>query len=493
MRSIVTLLCLPLFAFSTACSDHRKEASPSKVKIHINLGSGPQTETAGLLTEVAPAFAGVGVGDGESRASIALNLSGDTTLDVPRGESVPFRATLVAWSTTDGKRVMYVSQATQNERIVDSTTEVTLVFGNYTPVEQVNVYGLVHESNSAPATSAEIYARDPFSGAWLVKPSGSALATSNEHGAFGFSVPLVSLLNAGNLTLRIKHASGTRDVALPANNNGKPGVTLPYINLSGASESVSPTFTNLTDFDADGTPNSAELLLGTDPFSELSGQAGAQGPQGAQGAQGTQGAQGPAGQNGTGVRLQNAAGNIFEILGGSSYFLAKLSDGMYFPTNAAGTYNWHSYSNSYPLRICTNAAGETASGGGCGSLGGNSSHPYYYDACYFYGSDCSGTCYLPFKPIANRLFPVCTASSASGGGCSTFDLRKALGTESLTAVASGASSPGYYKFFYDGSSCQPTNTSSAGNALNFWPLPSSQRYALPTGLSYPIGPLYLVE
>ncbi len=535
MRSPVKFVAAVLLAIGAVSCSGRSSVSPSKkVHVHIDLGYGPRSSGLGLTTSVEPAFAGLGVGAAATQTSYGLNLGDDTVVEIPQG-NIPLRATLVSWSTLGNQRVMYVSQASQVENITADTTEVTLTFANYVANEQVNVYGLVHKSDTVPAADALVSVQDPFSGAWLVAPASTALSVTNSHGAFGFSLPLAAFSAAGNITLRIVSGSDSRILLLPANPNGKPGVTLPYINLSGASENVKPTYTNPTDFDLDGTPNSVEIAAGTNPFSELSGQAGPAGPAGptgaagatgsagASGATGPTGATGPQGPGLSVVQVKNAAGTVFPAvrgsIGGAGDFsgLLRFSDATLFPTDSMGNFNWYSYnSNAIPVSVpassgsgkyywsvstteplvsvCANASGQASSGGGCGYLAGNS-YPYNYEACYFDNSSCDGTCYLPFKPVASRLIPVslCVSSGASGGGCSGYDIRKALGSEQLLAIASGAASPAYYKNFYSGASCYSTNTSSAGSAISLWAIPSSQSYAFPTGVSYPLGQLYLVE
>jgi ELWxxDGT repeat protein len=63
-------------------------------------------------------------------------------------------------------------------------------------------------------------------------------------------------------------------VSLPLSRSNAFGETLPSINLGGASADVVPQFANSGDYDSDGTPNTAEFSLGTNPFSEMSGPAG---------------------------------------------------------------------------------------------------------------------------------------------------------------------------------------------------------------------------
>jgi hypothetical protein len=266
--------------------------------------------------------------------------------------------------------------------------------------------------------------------------------------------------------------ANTRVLTLPANTNGKPGVTLPYINLSGASESVVPAFTNLTDFDNDGTPNAMEITAGTNPFSELSGQAGPEGPQG------------PAGGAGS-SKVRTAGGAELTVLWsyGSSMILSS-SDGMLFPYPGSSNI-WSAYSSFYPLMIprCTNAAGVDFSGN-CGNAAGNP-WPYYYEACYFDNSACTGTCYVPFKPVAKRIVPACMESSSGGSGC--LDLRKTTGQEALTT----SFVPTHYREFMSYSSC--SSISSGGGTATFWAIPTTQQYTFPAGVTYPLGTLYLVE
>ncbi len=464
-----------LFAMSvtTACSDNSTSSTPQTVKVAIRVVN-PEQAQSSLVTEVVPSFVGLGVGEGAARTSHSLNIYETTTVEVPVG-TVLFRAKLVSALATNTTRVMYVSQASQTVSVTSATTEVTLGFEPYTAAEQVNVYGLVHTSNTVPAANTEVSVQDPASGAWLAAPGNTSLALTNSAGAFGFSLPLNAFLTNGNLTLRVVSGANTRVLTLPANTNGKPGVTLPYINLSGASEGVVPAFTNLTDFDNDGTPNAMEITAGTNPFSELSGQAGPQGPQG------------PAGGA---AKVRNAAGTEFSVLGSSSSeLLLKFSDGVLFPysaTSSPGGYSWYGYSNTGRgvVSRCTNAAGVDFSSSNCG-YAANNPWPYNWEACYFDNSACTGTCYVPFKPVANRIIPACIESSSGGTGC--VDFRKTTGQEALTT----SFVPTHYREFMSYSSC--SSISSGGGTATFWAIPTTQQYTFPAGVTYPLGTLYLVE
>ncbi len=470
MRSSAVLLG---FAFSSlffaACSQSETAPQTKLIQVKIELAQ-TSSRAHELITSVVPSFVGLGVGEGASRKSHQLSTTTSTTIEVPVG-AIAFRSTLVSTLAEQTSRVMYVSQSSQTVNITPETTEITLSFSNYVPTEQVNVYGLIHESSAEPASNAQVSVQDPLSGAWLVAPGYNSLALTNEKGAFGFSLPLSKFLSQGSLTLRVVNGGVAKTLLLPVNANGKPGVTLPSINLTGSSESVVPTFTNLTDFDNDGTPNTVELSLGTNPFSELSGQAGPVGP---------------AGPAGSGVRLKTADGGIVSLFfGGGSSSLLKFSDGVIFPNGSSG-FEWSTYSMTYPwkLPLCTNAAGTDFSTY-CGNAAGNSS-PYYYNACYYNTTDCTGTCLVPFKPVANRLIPACVGASSGGGTCTTTDFRKTTGQETSATAA-----PNSYKEFYSSALCTPV-TSPSGTPT-FWALPESQKYTFPAGITYPLGTLYLVE
>lgn len=483
-------MSLCLASVVAACSGRSVDNAPKKVRLKIELGGEANNSQLGFASTVEPSFVGLGVGPDGAQTSYTINLSGENIVEVATGD-IPFKATLVSRSTLGDKRLMYVSKATQTVSVNSSTTEVTLVFADYVPTEQVNVYGLVHSSDSNPAANAQISVQDPFSGAWLVAPASAALTESNTHGAFGFSLPLSYFTSAGNIALRVVTPQGSRVLSIPANSNGKPGVTLSYINLTGASETVQPSFTNLTDFDNDGTSNSLEITLGTNPFSELSGQAGATGPTG------PVGPTGPAGASGSGTMVRNAAGAVFELLWGSNFQkILKLADGVVFPYSTSDGIWWYGYRDWAPFSFkqCTDAGG-TDLGMNCGTGTGNP-YPYNWENCYFAWDDntCSGSCLLPFKPVNNRLLPVCSVSASSGGGsCTVADIRKTTGAEVSTTFTVGVSSPGYYRGFSSYATCQPVSVSSGGGTATFWSVPTSQGYTFPAGVTFPLGTLYLVE
>jgi hypothetical protein len=207
-----------------ACSASHTEKRAQKVKVSVALPNEFQGLAQGLTTSVEPSFAGLGVGQTGAQTSYALNLSGETVVEVPQG-AIPFRATLVSWSTLGNERVMYVSQASEVVNISSSTSEVVLSFGSYVPNEQVNVYGLVHASANVPAAGAQLSVQDPFSGAWLVASNAPSLATTTSSDVFGFSLPLNSFTSTGNLTLRVASGADVRVLSAPASANGKPGVT----------------------------------------------------------------------------------------------------------------------------------------------------------------------------------------------------------------------------------------------------------------------------
>lgn len=264
------------FSFLTLlfCGPNKQDAVKTTVHVKVDVSNLNAAQYG--LTGYEPVFVGLGVTRGSENKTFNLSNS-ENIIEVTSG-SLQFKAALVSFNHSQKtKAVLYYSTATVSQTVSKNDDVITLEFGPYVEVPMFNIYGLLHEDSVTPASNAAISVLEPYSGAKLVVPGSSQIATTNAKGVFSFAY-FYNVPNQENkIKLEIDHKGNKVTKEFDLSRENPQGKTLPYINLSGASADVKPNFLNLSDFDGDGVPNTAEFSLGTNPFSEISGIKGAPG------------------------------------------------------------------------------------------------------------------------------------------------------------------------------------------------------------------------